>query len=152
MFIKVYLRDGRSVPIQNCTGDPTEVDVVVASGFYRDQFDLPAVITGLYFPGQNGATPADPADISVPVPGLMAGGIVPDGPVTIMQRSTAEDSNLNISSFKVAVSDEIAHNGLRQVQYLEGHWVFPVLEGGVSMGMKFRKVEVLGWGNVDDDD
>ena len=151
MDITVYLRDSRTARITGCTGQPTEVDAVVSSGFYRDIFTLDAVYADQYYPGDHNSG-GGPTPQSFQVPAYAHGGIIPSGDVTIDRLSADIDSVVTITEFKVATSDDIAHEPLRQVRYTESFWAFPVAVNGETNVMMFRKSEVVGWGNVAPDD
>lgn len=153
MNMTIYFRDTRTATVAGCTGNPTEVDAVVLNGYYRDQFtlevdsDIDNRNKDIYFPGKGLINPNPEFNISVQTPPFVAGaGIVPTGDVTIERLTNDSESRVSVSGFTVAVSDEVAHAPLRQVQYQESYWAFPYTLDGVSGNAYFRKAVVDGWG------
>lgn len=159
MDIWVRLRSGLRDKLTGVTGDPTEVTATVQSGFYRDQFTLDVDATWadrnkeIYFPGKGIINPNPEFDISIQTPAFVAGaGIIPTGDVVIDRETNDSESKIQVSSFKVAVSDEVAHEPLRQISYQESYWAFPVNKDGILLNCMYRKAVVDGWSNADEDD
>jgi hypothetical protein len=146
-ILNVYFRDTRVAKVAGVTSfTPEEVVSTILDGYYRDIFALDAVATGLHFVGLGAG--GDGATIEVPA--LLSGGIVPDGDATVVRGNSSSESAITVSGFKIAVSDEISHEPLRQVSYQESYWAFPVSKDGVSGFAYFRKSVVDGWGPADD--
>lgn len=149
MDLWIRYRTGLRDKLTGVTGNPTEVAVTILNGYYRDIFTIESNVTGITFPGTEEATPKD---ASLPLPAAIFGRIVPTGDVTIERLENDTESSISVATFQIATSDEIAHAPLRQVQYQESYWAFPVNHDGISMNCMFRKAVVDGWSNADDDD
>lgn len=149
MDLFVRYRTGLRDKLTGVTGNPTEIAVTILNGYYRDIFTIESNVTGITFPGTEEATPKD---ASLPLPAAIFGRIVPTGDVTIERLENDTESSISVATFQIATSDEIAHAPLRQVQYQESYWAFPVNHDGISMNCMFRKAVVDGWSNADDDD
>jgi hypothetical protein len=144
MILQIFFRDTRIARIAGVTSiEPEDAVSTILDGYYRDIFALDAVVTGLNYPGTEEAIPKT---ANIPIPALLSGGIVPYGPVSISRLENDTESKLSIGEFKVAVSDEIAHEPLRQVQYQESYWAFPFTIDAVDGYAYFRKSVVDGWG------
>lgn len=153
MNMIIYFRDTRTATIAGCTGDPIEYVATIYNGYYRDQFtlevdsDIDNRNKDIYFPGTGIINPDPEFAKSFQTPAFVAGaGIVPAGDVTIDRLTNDSESRVTVSQFKVAVSDEVAHEPLRQVQYQESFWAFPYTHEGVSGYARFRQAVVDGWG------
>lgn len=149
MDLFIRYRTGLRDKLTGVVGDPTEVNVTILSGFYRDIFTIDSNVTGLTYPGTEEAVPVA---ASIQAPATVYGRLVPTGDVTIARLANDTNSELTVGSFAIATSDEIAHAPLRQIQYQEGYWAFPVFWEGVAMNCMFRKAVVEGWSNADADD
>ena len=141
----VYLEGQRTAKIDGCTGDPVLMVFDMSSGTYRDQFTIANDNEGLFFPGLNN----DPAAIAIQVPPVVQAALVPTGNITIVHPlPSSTTTNLEASSFAIAVSDEIAHTPPRTEESQLSYWCFPTNKDGVIMFQRWRMDKVIGWCNM----